>query len=73
MNIAGGHTWKKVLGTPRLGFGYDFGSGDSNPADHRNETFELLFGTNHRFYGNMDLMGLRNMHTPERSRVQSNR
>jgi hypothetical protein len=25
---------------------------------------QLLFGTNHRFYGAMDLMGLRNMHIP---------
>jgi hypothetical protein len=65
LNIAGGHKWKNVFGTPRLGFGYDFGSGDSNPTDDRNETFEMLFGTNHRFYGNMDLMGLRNMHIPK--------
>ena len=62
LNATGGHTWKKVFGSPRLGLGYDFGTGDSNPADSRNETFELLFGTNHRFYGNMDLLGLRNMH-----------
>jgi hypothetical protein len=64
INIAGGRTWKRAFGKPRLGVGYDFGSGDSNPADSRNETFELLFGTQHRFYGNMDLMGLRNMHIP---------
>jgi hypothetical protein len=65
INISGGHSWNKVFGSPHLGFGYDLGSGDSNPADDRNETFELLFGTNHRFYGNMDLMGLRNMHIPK--------
>jgi hypothetical protein len=65
LNISGGHTWKKMSGAPRLGLGYDFGTGDSNPSDPRNETFEMLFGTNHRFYGNMDLMGLRNMHTPK--------
>jgi hypothetical protein len=61
-NAVGGHTWKDVGGSPRLGVGYDFGSGDSNPNDSRNETFELLFGTNHRLYGNMDLVGLRNLH-----------
>jgi hypothetical protein len=65
LNFAAGHTWNGIYGEPRLGAGYDLGSGDSNPADDRNETFELLFSTNHKFYGNMDLMGLRNMHTPK--------
>ncbi len=62
LNVSGGHSWKKAFGAPRLGFGYDYGTGDSDPSDSWNETFECLFGTNHRFYGNMDLMGLRNMH-----------
>jgi hypothetical protein len=65
LNVSAGHAWNNVFGAPRLGAGYDFGSGDSNPADSRNETFEMLFGTNHKFYGNMDLMGLRNMHIPK--------
>lgn len=60
----GGRTWKDVFGSPRLALGYDFGSGDSDPLDSRTETFELLFGTNHRLYGLMDLFGLRNMHIP---------
>lgn len=64
LNVSGGRTWSSTTGSPRAGIGYDFGSGDSNPGDGRNETFELLFGTNHRLYGNMDLMGLRNMHIP---------
>lgn len=38
--------------------------GDSDPTDGTNETFELQFGTNHRLYGLMDVMGLRNMHIP---------
>lgn len=64
INVAGGHTWKDVSGTPRVGVGYDFGSGDGNPTDGENNTVELLFGTNHRLYGNMDLLGLRNLHIP---------
>ena len=64
VNVSGAYTWKDTFGAPRLGLGYDYGSGDSNPLDDTNETFELLFGTNHRLYGNMDLMGLRNMHIP---------
>ena len=35
VNIAGGRTWNDAFGAPRLGVGYDFGSGDSNPADDR--------------------------------------
>lgn len=64
VNAISGYTWKDASGAPRFGVGYDFGSGDSNPTDGENETFELLFGTNHRLYGNMDLMGLRNLHIP---------
>lgn len=64
VNGTGGHTWKKVWCEPRVAAGYDFGSGDSSPTDDRNETVELLFGTNHRPYGVMDLFGLRNMHIP---------
>jgi hypothetical protein len=65
LDVSGGHTWKKGFGAPHLGLGFDFGSGDSNPADSRNGTYELLFGTNHRYYGNMDLVGLRNMYIPK--------
>jgi hypothetical protein len=60
----GGYTFKKYFGSPRLALGYDFGSGDSNPTDGQTETFEPLFGTNHRLYGLMDIFGLRNMHIP---------
>lgn len=61
----GGYTWKEVWGKPRLGFGYDYGSGDSNSKDGEVETFENLFGTQHRPYGLMDLASARNMHIPK--------
>jgi hypothetical protein len=61
---SGGYTWKSAWGTPRLGLGYEFGSGDSDPNDGRNQTFENYFGTNHRFYGSMDLFCQRNMQIP---------
>jgi hypothetical protein len=64
VNGTGGYTWKKLWGAPRVTAGYDFGSGDSDPTDGRHETFESLFGTNHRFYGVMDLFGQRNLHIP---------
>jgi hypothetical protein len=64
INGSGGYTWKEAFGSPRLGLGYDFGSGDSSPTDDKNETLELLFGTNHKLYGLMDIFGPRNMHIP---------
>lgn len=56
-----GYMWAKVFGTPRLGLGYTYASGDSDSTDDKAETFEPLFGTNHKFYGVMDLWGLRNI------------
>jgi len=61
---SGGYTFTDTWGSPRLGAGYDFGSGDSNPNDGKNQTFDNLFGTNHRFYGSMDLFCERNMQIP---------
>lgn len=55
-----GYAWAKAFGSPRLGVGYTFASGDSDSTDGKAETFEPLFGT-HRFYGLMDLWGLRNI------------
>jgi hypothetical protein len=58
----GGYTWTKAAWTPRVGLEYDFASGDSNPNDHKHETFENLFPTNHKFYGYMDFFSLQNIH-----------
>ena len=46
----------------RLGVEYNYGSGDSDPADGDIETFQNLFPTNHKFYGIMDLTAWQNMH-----------
>jgi len=62
--VSGGYTWTNAWGAPRLGIGYDYGSGDTNPNDGKNGTFENLFGTLHKFYGMMDLFGARNLHIP---------
>ncbi len=64
VNVSGGYEWREAPGEPRILAGYDFGSGDSNPSDSRNETMELVFGTNHRPYGLADLTGMRNLHIP---------
>ncbi len=62
-----GYTWTNAAGSPRLGVGYSYSSGDSNPNDNKIETFDLLFGPAHRLYGMMDLFGLRNSHNPSAS------
>lgn len=64
---SGGYTWTNAWTTPRLGLGYELGSGDRNPNDGVVETFENVFGTQHRPYGLMDLFGARNMHVPKLS------
>jgi hypothetical protein len=64
LDLSAGYTWPDAFGSPRLGVGYTYGSGDSDPTDNQNETFDLLFGTNHKLYGFMDLWGLRNISSP---------
>lgn len=53
------HEWK-----PRLGIGYDYASGDSNPTDGKDETFDPLYATGHRPLGYLDVFGLKNIHNP---------
>lgn len=61
----GGYTWKDTYGTPRLGIGYEYGSGDDDATDGKVETFESLFAINHRGYGLMDVTSPRNIHIPK--------
>lgn len=42
-SVDGGYTWKETPGKPRLGVKFDVASGDRNPADGRQETFDPLF------------------------------
>lgn len=56
-----GYTFKDVWSKPRLGFEFNHGSGDSDPTDGRVETFDNLFPTNHKFYGDADFASLWNM------------
>jgi hypothetical protein len=48
----------------RLAAGYDFATGDDDPNDSENNTFDNLFPTNHLFYGYMDFFSWRNLHNP---------
>lgn len=61
-HIQGGYTWKETHWRPRVGALYDYASGDDNPNDHTDTSFQNLFPTNHKFYGMMDLFAWRNIH-----------
>ncbi len=50
---------------PRIGVAYSFGTGDGDPTDGQIETFQNLFPTNHKFYGQMDVFSWQNMHDLE--------
>lgn len=56
-----GYTFADTWATPRVGFEYDYGSGDNNPKDGTHGTFVNLFPTNHKFFGSMDLFSLQNI------------
>jgi len=64
---AAGYTWTNLWASPRLGVGYDVGSGDSNPNDGKSETFDNLYGNFHARFSLMDLVCQRNMHIPRLS------
>lgn len=63
-DVLGGYTWSNTIGSPRVGIDFTYGSGDSNPNDNKHGTFDLLFGAAHKFYGIMDVTGLRNTISP---------
>ncbi|MCY4534858.1 MAG: alginate export family protein [Bryobacterales bacterium] len=46
---------------PRLGVEWSYASGDSDPQDERIGTFDTLFSSPHRIYGEQDIVGLRNL------------
>jgi hypothetical protein len=59
-----GVTHKQACHKPRLAVGYNFATGDEDPNDDSNNTFDNLYPTNHGFYGYIDFFSWRNMHDP---------
>jgi len=57
-----GHTFKNAGWTPRLVGEYNFASGDANPRDGRQGTFDQLYPTAHDKYGLADQVGWKNIH-----------
>ncbi len=56
-----GYTFSSIPWTPRLGFEWDFASGDKDSTDNERNTFDNLWPTNHLFYGYIDLVSLQNI------------
>ena len=56
-----GYKWTDAAWKPRLMFGVDIASGDSNPIDGDNGTFDPLFPDGHLYFGSMDLVGRSNI------------
>ena len=50
---------------PRFAVGYSFATGDDDPGDKDIQTFQNLFPTNHKFYGQMDVFSWQNIHDLE--------
>lgn len=65
------HAWGAVAGVTfgtawkwRLTAGYDFATGDEDPADGERQEFFNFFPTNHPLYGHADYEGWRNLRSP---------
>lgn len=58
-----GATWGRGVAW-RIFAGYDFATGDQDPADGRRQEFFNFFPTNHPHYGSMDYEGWRNLRSP---------
>lgn len=57
-----GYTEKDHPLKPRLALEYNFATGDEDPYDGQNNTFDQLYPTNHAPYGQMDFFAWKNMH-----------
>jgi hypothetical protein len=59
--LVGGYTLADVPLAPRLYLGFDYASGDDNPANPDSQTFNQLFPTGHLYFGYIDAIGRQNI------------
>ncbi len=59
--LVAGHTWKKVLWTPRVAGLFYYGSGDRNAGGVNNNTFNTLFPLGHAYWGLSDNLSGQNL------------
>lgn len=56
-----GHTWKKLPWAPTLWMYYDWASGDEDPNDNENNTFNHTFPLGHAYMGLIDNVARQNI------------
>jgi hypothetical protein len=56
-----GYTVRALRGRPRFFGGFDYASGDNNPADAAHRTFDTMYPTAHDRFGIADLFGWQNI------------
>lgn len=59
--VDAGYTFRDVSWKPRIGAGFDYGSGDDDPTDGAHETFNQLFPLGHAYLGLLDLFARQNV------------
>ena len=55
------YTWNRTPWKPSLNIGLDLASGDDDPTDGRNQTFDQLFPLAHAYLGHIDLVARQNI------------
>lgn len=56
-----GHTWKNTRWQPRLSGLFYWGSGDGDPNDNENNTFDVLYPLGHAYWGIIDNLSGQNL------------
>jgi len=59
--VEGGFTFEDAPGKPRVALLAAYATGDDDPADGDQGTFQTLFPTNHLHYGRVDVLGWGNL------------
>lgn len=59
--LVGGYTLADVPLSPHVYLGFDYASGDDDPANPDRQTFNQLFPTGHLYFGYIDVIGRQNI------------
>ncbi len=62
--VDAGYTFSQVDWKPRIGVGFDWGSGDRDSTDNKHSTFNQLFPLGHAYLGYLDLVARQNVIAP---------